>query len=137
MAPGEGVLPAAEVLERLEGIGTTLDAVSKRIEAVSGRERRTRLLAIGMLVSFLLDIVLTVFVTVLSVNALGQASAIHQSQLAACAISNGTRMEQITLWNYVIQLSSRNPNSNKAQLDQFGAFVRKTFKPVDCARLYH
>lgn len=138
MTPGEdeSALPVAVVLDRLDAIGTTLDAVSKRIEAVAGRERRTRLLAMGMLVSFALDIILTVVVTVLSVSALSQAATLHKSQLAACTISNETRMEQITLWNYVIQLSSKNPDSNKAQLAQFEAFVRKTFRPVDCARVY-
>jgi len=137
MTDDSAMLPSAVVLDRLDAISTMLDKVSRRIEAVAGRERRTRLLAVGMLVSFALDIVLTVVVTVLSVNALSQASSIHQSQLAACSISNQTRVEQITLWDYVVQLSSQNPNANKAQLSQFEAFVKKTFQPVNCAQVYH
>lgn len=135
MTDSSSALPDA-VLGRLEQISSTLDETAKRIEAVAGRERRTRLLAIGMLVSFALDIALTVIVTVLSVNALSQASSVHQSQLAACAISNQTRVEQITLWNYVIQLSGQNPNADKAQLAKFEAFVKQTFKPVNCAKVY-
>ena len=136
MGPGEDGTLGGEVLTRLEAISGTLENVSKRIEAVAERERRTRLLAVGMLGSFVLDIVLTVIVTVLSVNALSQASAVHQAQLAACASSNQIRVEQIMLWNYVVQLSSHSPNSDPAALAKFEAFVKKTFKPVDCAKVY-
>ena len=135
MPADDGAL-SAEVLDRLDSMTGALATVAGQLEKVAARERRTRLLAMGMLASFVLDIVLTVLVTVLSVNALSQASAVHQAQLAACASSNQIRAEQIMLWNYVVQLSSQSPNSNPAALHKFEAFVRKTFAPVDCAKIY-
>lgn len=140
MVPDDGAAPDgalnAAMLGRLEQLGQTLDKVAARIETVAGRERRTRHLAWWMIVSFALDIILTVVVTILTISAISQSSAGHRAQLAACAISNQTRAEQITLWHYVVELSSQNPDSNKAQLARFEAFVRATFAPVDCARLY-
>ena len=141
MTPGGGMTEA--MLSRLEAISATLDQVSARIEAVARRERETarreratRKLTWGLAASFVLDIVLTVVVTVLTVNALNQSATIHQSQLTACAIGNQTRDEQITLWSYVINLSRQNPDSNRGQLDKFQQFVMATFRPVNCAKVY-
>lgn len=133
--PGGGALSAV-VLERLEGIGTVLDTVSRRIEAVAARERRTRRLTWGLAVSIILDVTLTVVVSVLSANALSQGSTLHRSQLAACAIGNQTRLGDVELWGYVLRLSAKSPNSDQAQLRMFKAFVDTTFAPVDCAGLY-
>jgi hypothetical protein len=125
-----------QALPRMEALAGQLTVISERLEAVAGLARRTRRLAWALTVSFVLDIVLTILITFLTANALHQAASIHQSQLAACAISNQTRIEQIALWNYVVQLSSQNPDANKAQLAKFEAFVKKTFQPVNCARIY-
>lgn len=135
MSPAEESAFVGEVLTRLEAISSTLENVSKRIEAVAERERKTRLLAIGMLGSFVLDIVLTIVVTILSVNALSQANTTHQSQLAACAVSNQTRAQQIQLWEFLFQLAG--PKAANSPEDQkLLTFVKQTFRPVNCAQVY-
>ena len=133
--PGGDVLSAA-VLDRLDAMSKTLEKVAKRIEAVAGRERQTRRLAWMLAASFALDIILTVVVTVLSVNALSQANAIHQSQLAACTVSNTTRAQQIELWEFLFKLAGPKTASNP-QDQALLKFVKKTFAPVNCAQVYH
>jgi hypothetical protein len=145
MTPGDGEAPpgqpggemlSAAVLARLEAMSDTLVKVAGRLETVAARERRTRRLTLGLVVSIVLDVTLTIVVSVLSANALSQGSTLHKSQLAACAIGNQTRRGDVELWGYVLKLSAKSPDSNQAQLRMFKAFVDKTFAPVDCAKLY-
>jgi hypothetical protein len=131
---GGKVLPK-QALDRLEEVSGTLATVAARIETVAKASRRTRQLAIALAASFVLDVALTIAVTLLSISALGQTSTLHKSELAACTISNETRTEQVTLWGYIVTLS-KNAHTDQAQLHTFEAFVAKTFAPENCARLY-
>lgn len=121
-------------LARMEALGETLNQVATTLNTVRERERTTRRLAIGLVISVFLDVALTVVVSILSVNALSQNSNLHQSQLAACAIGNQFRTQQVQLWDYLFQLSG---GVKTAQERQLQTYVEKTFSPVDCARLYH
>lgn len=136
MTPGDGETLPGAVLERLEAMSDTLVKVAGRLETVAARERRTRRLTLGLVVSIILDVTLTIVVSILSANALNQGSTLHRSQLAACAIGNQTRHDQVKLWGFVLKLSAKDPHSNQAQLRMFKAFVDTTFAPVDCAGLY-
>ena len=131
MTPGDGGgLPGA-VLDRLEAMSETLAQVAGRIEAVAARERRTRRLAIGLVISIILDVTLTIVVSVLSANAISQGSTLHKSQLAACAIGNEGRVNQLELWGFVLALSAKDPNSNPARLHALihGMSLRDRDKP--------
>lgn len=72
-------------------------------------------------------------------------AALHQAQLANCALANRTRMDEVNLWNGLIALAARNPQphqtaAEKTQAAQetkaFLSFVGTTFAPVDCQKLY-
>lgn len=136
MTPGDSEALPDAVLSRLEAMSDTLAQVAGRIEAVAVRERRTRRLTWGLAISIILDVTLTVVVSVLSANAISQGSTLHKSQLAACVIGNQTRQGDVELWGYVLKLSAKSPDSNQAQLRMFKAFVDKTFAPVNCEQLY-
>lgn len=139
-----------EALGRLEQLGGLLDKVAAQLAEVAKsaaetralavkvetHSRRTRTLALGLAVSFTLDIVLTVVVTLLSVGALNQGATLHASQLTACAIGNQARTQQITLWNEVLALSAQSPNANQKTDEAFKQFIVKTFAPVNCAEVY-
>lgn len=133
----EGGAQPADPLDRLDQLGTTLDAVSLRLTEVAASSRRTRHLAIGLAVSIVLDVILTAVVTVLSVSALSQGADLHAAQLASCASSNDTRADDRELWQYLVQLSGPPKTAvAKAQEDKLLAFVDTTFAPVDCAKVY-
>lgn len=110
-----------------------LDLISKRLLEVASSGRRTRHLALGLAVSIVLDVALTVVVTLLSVSALDQGATLRASQLSACAMGDQSRAEQIRLWDYVFQLSG---GAKTDQQKEFLVFVEKTFAPVNCAQLY-
>jgi hypothetical protein len=126
-----------EILARLDALTTSLGTIAKTLGEVSGAFHRTRRqgmrIAIALAVSFALDVALTIVVTLLSVSSLNQASAVHSSQLAACAVGNQGRVEQQQLWGYLFQLSGGAKTPQERQLLQF---VDKTFAPVNCAQLY-
>jgi hypothetical protein len=130
----------ADLLERMEAISRSLDAVAARLQQVATAQvtdrtasRNTRRLAYGLGASLVLDVVLTVVVTLLSLSALNQGNTLHASQLAACAIGNQSKAEQEALWGYLFQLSG---GAKTTQQKEFLAYVDKTFAPVDCARVY-
>lgn len=136
MTTSESAFPAG-MLDRLEQLGTQLDGVADKLGEVDVAATRTKHLAWGLAVSFGLDIVLTIVVTILTIGALSQSSSIHASQLAACAISNQTRAEERTLWGYLVSVSEESPSANKGELVKFQQFVNKTFSPLDCQQIYH
>lgn len=142
--PLPGAPPPVDPWQRMTELGDLLDTVSKRLKTVAdaqARDResahRTRQMAIGLAVSIILDVVLTVVVALLSVSALNQNATLHASQLASCATSNETRAEQRQLWQYIFQISGTpKTTAEKAREQQFLAFVNTTFAPVNCAAVY-
>lgn len=143
MTADEGGPQPADHLARLEELSKALKQVAEdlRLERVAWQKvadagRRTRQLAIGLAVSFTLDVVLTVVVTLLSVSALNQGATLHASQLAACAVGNQARAQQVTLWNEVLALSAQSPHANQQMDEAFKRFIMKTFAPVNCAEVY-
>jgi hypothetical protein len=145
-AADDAALPGA-ALERLEQLGQLLSEVTEQLAAVARSaaearalavrvdrySRRNRQLGFALGGSFVLDIVLTVVVTILSIGALNQNATIHASQLTACAIGNQGRASQEQLWAYLFQLTGgvHTPQQKAAM-----AFVDKTFAPVNCAEVY-
>ena len=132
MAPADEVLPE-DVLSRLEALSDKLNDVSKQLQKVADASRNTRRLAIGLAVSLVLDVLLTITVTLLSLSALSQSAAQHQSQLASCAISNDSRTQQRALWGYLFNLAG---GAKTSEQKQFLGYVNKTFSPINCAKLY-
>lgn len=129
-------------LTRLEHLSSVLDGVAAQLAAVAGREARTRKITWALAVSLVLDVALTIVVTVLTFAAIHDTSAVrtaqaglHASQLAACAAGNQSHAEQRQLWGHVIAQAAAGPGSNKTGLDQFQAYINRTFAPVDCAKL--
>lgn len=123
-------------LERLEALAGQLDIVTDRLSKVAGQARRTRHLTWGLVASFIVDVALTITVTILSVSALNQGAILQKSQITACTIVNQGRMDQLTLWGYVLRISATQKNSNPVQLQEFQAFIAKTFAPVNCQKVY-
>ena len=101
----------------------------------------------------LIDIGLTILLTVfgyLSVNAASQArsaglaaAANHTNLVASCEAGNQTRAEEVMLWDHLAQISRPAPGSTKAQVARdkaeiatLLAYIRKTFAKRQCTKLY-
>jgi hypothetical protein len=127
----------AQVAEALAGVAESARetrALAVRLEAYS---RRNRQLTVGLTISLVLDVALTTVVTLLSLSALNQGDALHTSQLAACSISNQTRVEQEQLWVYILQEASPPKTAaERASAQKFLAHVDATFAPVNCEAVY-
>jgi len=131
---GESLAGVAASLAEVAKSAQETRALAMRVDAYS---RRTRRLTTGLIISLVLDVTLTVVVTLLSISALDQGSALHGSQVAACAISNQTRVEQEQLWTYILQdAAPPKTAAQKAADDKFLAHVRATFAPVNCTAVY-
>lgn len=124
-------------LARLQQLADTLNEVTSQLAAVADAGRKTRRLTVGLAASFVLDMILTVVVTLLTLSALDQGSVQHTSQLAACAIGNQTRVAEQSLWAYVFQVASPPKTAAQVAVEQkFLAHVDAIFAPVDCAAVY-
>lgn len=137
MTDGSGEAPQAGNLDRLQLLADTLKEVTAQLKEVAAFGHTTRRLAVGLIVSFILDVLLTTGVTLLTVFALNQNSTLHTSQLAACSISNQTRAEQQQLWVYIFQQAAPPKTAaERAKEQAFLEHVEQTFAPVNCAAVY-
>jgi hypothetical protein len=117
-------------------------ATQAQIVAQQARSKRTvRVLT----VSVLLDIILSVACVLLAINQHHVTDDIRASQLAACQnIGNTLRAREVQLWEHAIRASILVPPHETAGQRQaraqraasFLAYVKLTFRQVDCARLY-
>jgi hypothetical protein len=128
--------PPANDLDRLDALGLTLNHVLERLDRVASRERTTRHLTWGLATSLVLDIALTIIVSVLTIMAISQGYTLHASQLNSCANGNETRAAQRTLWSYVITTTEKTSHANQSTLNSFEQFVDRTFANVNCSKLY-
>lgn len=137
MTDGSGETVEGGNLDRLQQLADTLNEVTAQLRNVAAFGHTTRRLAIGLIVSFVLDVLLTTGVTLLTVSALNQSGALHTSQLVACGISNQTRAEQQQLWVYIFQQAAPPKTAKERAAEQaFLAHVEQTFAPVNCAAVY-
>lgn len=125
----------------MEAISDQLEGVARRIGEVAEtnhtENQRTWRFTLGLGASLILDLMLTVVVTVLSVAALHANAILHSSQLTACAIGNQTRAEQRQLWEHLLAEATVKTSGPSTQEEKdFLAYVNQTFAPVNCATVY-
>lgn len=149
---------AEKALNLAANLDQTLIKISARLDRYSAFGKRSRQIIICLVVSFCLDIILTVVLgfTAFSahntadtnaqlVEALhAQQAALHAAQLQACAGGNTFRADQDIIWQDFIRiLTTPTPSSTKAQIAQadkvaaqFLKYVATVNHPVDCTALY-
>jgi hypothetical protein len=149
---------AARALALAKALGETLTEIARRLDEYSalGKRsdrivRRLRGLGIGLLVSLVLDVTLTVVLGLTAFSAHDTASAnaqlvqeLHAAQLTSCANGNVFREDQDTIWRDFIGLIAKpSPGESPAQAAktgqlaaQFLDYVSKVNHPVNCTALY-
>lgn len=139
-----------EIAQRLtEALGETRDALDRQsvelskmkaeLTAERERGRRTRKVVIGVVISLVLDLLLTVPVAWAVVRAdsadeLSKANRVNQR--ATCVAGNESRRDVRELWNKVFSLSSTSPSPEQARrVAEFKAFVEQTYADRDCSKI--
>lgn len=149
-AARETVDAADRLTAALAAMTGQLEAVNKRLDLAEKAAKRSRRIIAGLVVSLVLDITLTVLVTVFALqahNASAEASAtvqqLHASEIESCDASNQTRLQEIALWSHLASVSRPSPTATPAQaaaskkaVQQFLAYVVRVFSPRNCAHLY-
>lgn len=111
--------------------------VEKTVKTLLEADRRNRLRIRILTVSIILDIVLTVGVTVLSYHT-NQLTHLAQSNreavIANCETANESRANNKQLWDFAFALpTTQTPTpEQQANLEKFKAKVNQTFAQRDC-----
>lgn len=135
----------SEAVTTAQALTGALDHMAAELTQVRAYGRRTRRISTALAVFGVFDILLTVLVTIFAVqvhDATTQASAtvaeLHKTQIAACQVGNQTLAKQILLWDHIAALSitPKTPPKQRKEDEQLLAFVRQTFAPRDCPKIY-
>lgn len=125
----------AVIAERLIGQVEALSiALMESNDNLSAYGRHSRRLIRGLLASF---VVLALVIAGMIWLVLQNRTSIERAKddaAHACAESNGVRANNVVLWEEVFRISAQ-PNATPEEIkriEDFRAFVAKTFKPRDC-----
>lgn len=104
--------------------------------------KRNRHYIIGLGISLIFDLLLSVVVIVIAVHANHTndlANANRQYQLDSCVSGNQTRQTSRDLWNYVLDAAAKSPANQepgrKKQIDDFRAYMENSYAPRDCSKI--
>jgi hypothetical protein len=133
----------SEALATAKGLTGALEGMTAELGRLAAYGHRNRRMIWGLVVSIVLDLILTGFVAVAAIQAHDAntaAGAAKASEMALCTAGNAARAQQVTLWTHLLSLppAAGSPARTKAQQEEiaaFGAYVKSIFKPRDCARL--
>jgi hypothetical protein len=129
-----------EALNRMSGQLAQVQAGSEeRDEALAVYGRTNRRMIRALIVSVVLDVILTFAVGAVGVAAHNNSVALRRtsaSNLALCQASNTARHQQIELWDFLLSLGK--PPQTAAQrkaITDFRAHLAAIYAPRDCAHL--
>lgn len=105
-APGshEGIAAADRMTDALGDFATELKKLARR-------DRRVRLILKILAATFLVDICLTIGLTILSVETDGNSNAIHQSQIVGCQVNNVRLAKQEQALDAILTPTAASPSA--------------------------
>lgn len=132
-------IAAAEQLEH------SMTALASDVRGLSAYGHRNRAMIWGLVISLAIDLVLSVILGVVAVQASSASRAATEATSASaqnrqnaqvtCEVGNESRRLQTQLWTYVLDLTSKAPNptpAQKQQVAQFRAYINQVYAPRDC-----
>jgi hypothetical protein len=128
-------------LNRMSGELAQVRAGSEeRDEALAVYGRTNRRMIRALVVSVVLDVVLTAAVGVVGVAAHNNSVALSRtaaSNLALCEASNVARHQQIELWDFLLGLGKAPQTAEQRKtITDFKAHLAAIYAPRDCAHLH-
>lgn len=139
MADDDGRDPQAEALAKADALTKALNGFTARLEQLTQYGRRNRRMIWGLVVSFVLDLALTIpiaWAVVHANDANDLAKANHVSQVQTCVASNDSRRDVRELWGKLFALSpAPKTDEQRKRLGEFRAYIDKTYAPRDCSKI--
>lgn len=112
------------------------EQLAKRDAQLNTYGRRSRHLIWITIVSLALDILLTVALTVVAIQAHDTSGAVAQSNRNLCLSGNAARAQQVSLWDYILSLSQPSATpADRQRVVAFRAHLQQLFAPRDCAHV--
>jgi hypothetical protein len=134
---------AGRAIAIAEQTAATLEKIVKAQTAIVTTQHRIKVFARWLAVSLAVDIALSVSLLFVVGHQIALTHAIHESQLAACAIGNEFRVSQAQVWGHFITTSTAPPGETAAQraarlarLAGARTYISHHYLPVNCAILY-
>ena len=144
--PGGHSPLGADPLQTARDLSDALNAMTRQLGDVKATVRRSRRFIIALAISLVLDVALTIGVTVAAFeanNASGKASAtitqLHASNLAACRQTNMNRGQDTAVWNKLLaDLAPPKARTRKVrrELSGINKLIRIKDSPHDCTAVY-
>lgn len=137
--PNEQQHAAIAAAIRLQG--SVID-LKEEIAALRDYGQRSRKIIWSLAVSLVLDVLLSIVVVVVAIqakdaNTLAQAN--QQTQIATCESTNQSRQVAVNLWRYVLDASAKDPKNQTPervkQIEDFRAYMESAYQPRDCSKI--
>jgi hypothetical protein len=145
--------PDQEAVTAAQALTKALEGMSRELAAVNKRQDRMRHVVIGLTVSLVLDVLLTVVVAVFAVTARDASDAsnrngatlsqLHASQVQGCLVNNDSKNKQAALWAFVVaalQPPASDTSAQKAAAQKFLAklerHIANAYMVRDCQQAY-
>lgn len=130
----------------LDGVRTELVTLNKRVGAAEKLARTLRRLTVGLFASHGVDLILTIviaFVAVQARHADGSALAAREvarvaahDNKALCLSGNKSRAQQLGAWTYLITLARASPDrQQQINISKFEQRLRLIYAPRDCTHI--
>jgi len=129
-----------------DDLGPKVAALRADQDTLAAAQRRDRRRLALVIASLIIDIVVTVAVTISFVaahRAEATVTELRATSIAACNLGNQARAEQVALWEHIATISKPPPHESPAArkrqaqvLTAFLAYIHRVFAPRDCAAIY-
>jgi hypothetical protein len=134
--------PQHAAIEAATRLNESVNGLKDEIRGLQQYGRRNRHYIIGLGISLLFDLLLSVVVIIVAIQANAandRADANHQYQVDSCNSSNAARQTSRDLWNYVLDAASKNPANDtperRKQINDFRAYMENSYAPRDCSKV--
>jgi hypothetical protein len=135
-----------EMLAAAAGLQTSMDGLRCEVSGLRHQNSRNRHFIVALAVSLALDIIVSVALAVVAVqahrasnrasDATSQAAQNRQAQVTTCKASNASRQVASQLWYYLLDAIDADPHETgqaKAQVKMFRVHVQKAYAQRDCS----
>jgi flagellar basal body-associated protein FliL len=123
-----------------------MDALRNELQELRQQNKRSRHLIWTLAVSLALDVLLSMFLAIVAVqahhasdkatSATSAAAVNQQTQITTCKASNASRQVASQLWYYLLDAIDADPNETaqaKAQVKVFRMHVNQAYAQRDCS----
>lgn len=124
---------AVDVARELTG---SLQALAGQMSRLTRSEKRNRRIIAGLVISFALDLAVTAGLGYNTIRQNSTQDAIHASEIQQCQLANGTRRQDIAIWNRLLTVPASAPAAQKAEVADLRRLVQVKDMPRDCAAAY-